>query len=189
MSSSGALSDVVAEFTGRVDELYGLFLDARMAFTHSRDRLQRILIETTTSGGSRFTFGAGKPEQGEILHSATVGDVLARMADGGKNQTLIAQYLLVLVFQVWEAEYRPRIASAVGVETNDVRVPILGDLRLLRNDTLHHRGVLRAESARKLEELASVVKAGQEIRLDRLQVNDIVRRIYESMDSLEEGYR
>lgn len=190
MPPNKELSDAVAEFVARVDELYGLFLDAQMAFVQMQERLASLGAAHVISDESPFHFGTGHPQQptSQIAHSATLGEVKARMLDGGKNQTLIARYLVVLLFHLWETEYRERIATAARVRTNDVKAAIFGDLRLLRIDILHHGAILRDESARKLEVLNHMANVGSAIDFDRFEIDHVVRTVYAALDELEEHY-
>ena len=51
-----------------------------------------------------------------------------------------------MIYNYWEDHYRQQIAEALGHDSkNDLKAPIFGDLRHLRNSILHHRGIALAE--------------------------------------------
>lgn len=49
------------------------------------------------------------------------------------------------VYAMWEHGFRPRLAKARGIALDDVTDPLMGDLRRLRHDVLHHGGIATAE--------------------------------------------
>jgi hypothetical protein len=59
----------------------------------------------------------------------------------GSAETRLGQQWIVFLYALWEHEYRPRLAVAHNRDPNDERYPLIGDLRLIRNDVIHHRGV------------------------------------------------
>jgi hypothetical protein len=52
---------------------------------------------------------------------------------------------VVFVYSMWEHELRGRLAAVQGISHDDVEHPILGDLRLIRNDVVHKRGIATSE--------------------------------------------
>lgn len=68
------------------------------------------------------------------------------MQAGGSVPRLLGHQWVSHVFAMWEHGYRPRLAAARGVALGDVLDPLLGDLRLLRNDVLHCKGVATAQN-------------------------------------------
>ncbi|WP_207006288.1 hypothetical protein [Nocardioides aromaticivorans] len=68
--------------------------------------------------------------------------------DGWLQQWLSDAWLTML-FARWEAHYRPAFAAANGVEVDRVVSDVIGDIRHLRNDVVHHGGVASARNAGK----------------------------------------
>jgi hypothetical protein len=52
----------------------------------------------------------------------------------------LTQQLIVTLYTAWDAEFRRRVAACHGVPDEAVKADFFGDLRLLRNDIVHHRG-------------------------------------------------
>jgi hypothetical protein len=86
-------------------------------------------------------------------------------AKGGPVETMLGQQWIVFAFSAWEEGYRRRLADALDCPLDDLRVPLLGDLRLLRNDVVHHRGIASARNAGRCKVLRWFAEV-DEIRLD-----------------------
>lgn len=95
-------------------------------------------------------------------------------ATGSARETLDHQWI-VSTYTAWEHDFRPELAAAHGCAKDDVKHPVLGDLRLLRNDVVHHRGVVTASNAGSCQVLRWF-GPGERIRLD-------ARRLQEFMDA------
>lgn len=67
-----------------------------------------------------------------------MGEFRRRNRKGGPNHTRAAQLLILLMYEYWESEYRSSVAEALGKDKNDLKIPLMGDLRLLRHDVIHH---------------------------------------------------
>jgi hypothetical protein len=66
----------------------------------------------------------------------------------------------VFVYAYWDEEIRPQIAKIRDVPKNDVRLDVFGDLRILRQTIVHHRGVLKIADHLKLKVLSALCHAG-----------------------------
>ncbi|MER6975140.1 hypothetical protein ABT304_29040 [Nocardioides sp. NPDC000445] len=69
--------------------------------------------------------------------------LLREVSMGGMIHARLTQQLIVTVFTGWDAHHRARIATARGLETDELRSDYFGDLRLLRNDIAHSRGLAK----------------------------------------------
>jgi hypothetical protein len=67
------------------------------------------------------------------------------------------------VYAYWDEEIRPQIATIRVVPKNDVRLDVFGDLRILRQSIVHHRGVLATTDHVKLKVLNGICHAGMTI--------------------------
>lgn len=76
---------------------------------------------------------------------------LEQVARNGPVETRLSQQWIVYMFTAWEHEFRARLAAAHGCSPNDLKYPLLGDLRRLRNDVVHHHGVATPGETGKCE--------------------------------------
>jgi hypothetical protein len=70
-------------------------------------------------------------------------NLLREVSVGGTIHARLTQQLIVTVFTGWDAHHRARIATARGLETDELKSDYFGDLRLLRNDIVHSRGLAK----------------------------------------------
>jgi hypothetical protein len=79
-----------------------------------------------------------------------VSEFASLAVPGGPAEQRLGHQLIVFVYTIWETVYRPSLAGALGTEARSIDVPILGDLRLMRNDIIHHKGIAK-DSGRCVE--------------------------------------
>jgi hypothetical protein len=186
------LCAAVTELVSSVDRLYGLYLDSGLGFLANAEQLRRgqehsrSLVPPGTDLDSLPHFiGRGDPNDpaNVLQHRTTQGQFLRRNERGGENHVLVSQMLVVLICSFWEHEFRPRLADVLHVLPSEILVPIFGDLRLLRNDIVHNRGILQETTIRRLE----VVAAGQPgttLTFNDAAIETLVRNIKSALDAL-----
>jgi len=184
---------VAAEFIGRIDEIFGLYLDATQGFNcnlwrlnHGHEEAKKKGIFVDTRDEAQFFFGEGDPNDPKnvLLHTTTLGEYKRRNSQQGSNQTLLGQYFVVLVFHLWDGEYRMRLANALGLpDQNALKLPICGDLRRLRNEILKHRSVITKETQTKLEVL-NYIPADQPLDLSSNDIEGILSSLKKAVDDL-----
>ena len=187
------LSSTIEAYIASVDDLYGHYLDSTIGFISFHDRIlegqkryratqpQRIDLDA-----GEFFIGNGNPNEpsARLLHKTNIGEAKKRNAKGGKNHVRAAQLLIVLIYSFWEHEYRPRLATALGLaNANDLKVPLFGDIKLLRRDVIHHRGEVTNETVAKLSIFAGF-SVGKEIILTDTDVEALILKIKAAMDEL-----
>lgn len=74
---------------------------------------------------------------------------VADVAEGGRIHRRLTQQLIVTLYTGWESEYRKRIAAARDIDEESVQADFFGDLRHLRNDIVHNRGVASRDHSTK----------------------------------------
>ena len=187
------LPEEVRQYIQVVDDLYGHYLDSIVGFdsnarilSESQEKLQHELPPESDQDSCRFIYGDGDPtrEPSRVQHITTQGAFKSRNVRGGKNHVRAAQLLVVLIFEFWESDYRARIAMALKLPNqNALKIPILGDLRVLRQDVIHHGGIIRKETTRKLK-VISGLRAGNELVLDAQNVEHLVVAVKAALDEL-----
>lgn len=157
--SSGDLIMVQAseEFNEVIDHIYGVYLDSTtLAFRLLREWVINDQLSTSKITGlsiedldkSKFYFGVGDPNTSDshVLLSCTQGQLKKRNDKDSDNYIVIANISVVLIYQYWEDSYREQIAKQLGLPNkNDLKLDIMGDLRLLRNSIIHHNAVALKE--------------------------------------------
>jgi hypothetical protein len=204
-ASDAKLADAANSYAARV-ELFGLYLDATSGFMHNRDLIVKIQHTSGPALGMTieqfdvlpFAIGGGDPNDPEAVvdHYTTQGKYKERNGRNGTNSFRLAQLLLVLVYEYWDSEHRHAIAAALGLsDTKELKVPVLGDLRLLRHDVIHKRAIVSIETVSKLEVLTKF-EVGNAIRLEENDVREIVRGVKAAIDQIviektgdDPGYR
>ncbi|WP_226367831.1 hypothetical protein [Pseudonocardia sp. ICBG162] len=122
----------------------------------------------------------------ETFHVWRQDAVRENLADGGLVQAQIGHQWLLMVFHAWEDEYRPRLAVARQMSIAEVSDPVLGDLRHMRNDIVHHRGVATQKNSGRCEQL-KWFKAGERMVIDRQMVWQIMNYFGLTFPAPEEG--
>src|SRR5215212_6117444 len=147
----GSLVATTGELANRLNGLYGLYLDATTGFKfnfakmkESQEGLAHLVSDPDELDQVPISYGHGDPEDpgSRLQHVTTQGEYKARNAPGGANFRLLSHTFIVFAFHLWEQGYRKRIAELLGIEPNKLSLPILGDVRHLRNEVLKNRGVL-----------------------------------------------
>jgi hypothetical protein len=177
-------SGEIEGFIATIDELYGYYLDSTMGFEHNaRDmeesqlRTLRYLPDVKNLDELTFFIGKGNPnEKHHVQHVIKQGEYKRRNARGGQNHIRAAQLFIGLVYEYWDARYRQSIAVALGIKKENLKVSVMGDIRHLRNDILHGKGIMSTERAQKLELLIGH-QAGEPIALSPDNVLSLVERI------------
>lgn len=162
MKDLDALRNVLREFSLSAGDLYAHYLDCTSGFVRNAQvikRAQQRLDPGLPVESLPLIYGMGNPNlPGSMsLHKTTQGDFIRRNVEGGQNHTRAGQLFIVLVYTYWEHEYRSRVAATMGIHPEGVRLPIMGDFRLLRNDIIHNGGAFGTETVHRLEVLRGLI--------------------------------
>jgi len=187
------LCSVVGMYVTSVDELYGHYLDSTFGFVANHREmleLQEVARKTSPSktdmDGTEFFYGRGNPNDpsNRLLHRTTQAEFKKRNAKGGSNYVRAAQLLVVLLYAFWESAHRAKLVAALGLSHPDqLEIPLFGDLRLLRHDVIHHRGILTEKTVTSLSVLSGF-QEGTEIRFKEEDIEALLRKIKAEMDDL-----
>lgn len=190
---NNVLKAAIEDFLVELDKLYAHYLDSTIGFAQvhrmvldiqSRFR-DRISLEQLDANEFAVGFGGDPGEPGHVRqHTTTQGELKRRNDADGENYVQASQNLIVTLFAYWEVKHRAALASSLGIETNQLLVPVMGDLRLLRNDIVHCGGQLQRSSASKLEVIEGLTPDTR-IHLRKEQVFALVRAIREAVSALD----
>lgn len=95
--------------------------------------------------------GAGDPNDPKTVEDASwrKSQIEGAAATDGWLQEWLTHAWLALMFARWEDHYRPAFAVANGVDQKEVQSDVIGDIRNLRNDVIHHGGIATANNTGK----------------------------------------
>jgi hypothetical protein len=178
-----ATLDVREEFIRIVQAHHGVFLDAQWGFRSVKENIERSQQhmlrhpmgspKTLEELDATELFVSDKdPAIHRVEHVATMGWFKRRNDKGGLNHIVLGNLIVVSIFSFWEDHYREKIASTLGLPKDDLLVPVLGDLRLIRNDIVHHQAIATAR-LEKCEKLRWFVE-GDAVIMDEEKIDSLV---------------
>lgn len=119
-----------------------------------RFREQVIIPALADHPEAPFSIGTGDPRTPEARSIAAwpKTEIHKRLEPAGLFAALLSQQWVVYVYFRWEHDFRDRFAAAANVSRDEITEPLMGDLRLMRNDIVH-KGIATAENCGRCEEL------------------------------------
>ena len=162
-----AFDQIIQEFIDFVNMQVGMYMDAIAGFQGHQTRIKRQIHRTSRAKQIKFDEAGNKtvvfasyedPTQPDIIHSRIIRapDYIEANSEHGINYQQHSRAILIFVFTFWEDEMRPKLAKASSKEIDEIKLDIMGDLRILRNVILHSKGVLKKDKHRRLKELGSM---------------------------------
>lgn len=103
-------------------------------------------------------------------------EIIDRLVDDGPVDQMLSRLWIISFFSQWEEHFRPCLAGARGIEPSDLEVPLLGDLRLLRNYSVHHGGIVKSDWESKSQVLKHWFRPGDAIHLTGAQFKEFESR-------------
>lgn len=181
----------VREFERVVNGVYGVYLDAVRGFSLVKKAMEQSQIQTIRQLKQKspkyanlehldkalMVYGEGDPNTPDAieLHRCTQAEYKNRNSPNGLNYQFIGNMGLIALYQYWEDNYRAIIARDLGKTKNDLQVPIMGDLRILRHSIIHHNGIALADV--KQCQILSWYSEGDEIFIDEEKFKTIIYHI------------
>ena len=176
-----AADAVLQEYNDRIDEAYGLHLDAAAAMPRWADyflesqRLSLRQLAHTPNGpktiedldaiGFHYGEGDANTSAAVVLHQCTQGELKVRNQKGGANERASSRALFTTIYQFWEDHYRQEFARSLG---------------LAKNGIIHHRN--KATDDVKKCKLLKLFSPDQEIYLSDDQTKFVIRKLREALN-------
>ncbi|MBR7833613.1 hypothetical protein KDL01_10075 [Actinospica durhamensis] len=142
-TTSEGVDSVIAELSEALNDA-----TATVGFAQAglRQLTQFVATHVTPSAENpdpMFYLGISDPNLPDSATYANwrVSKLLRQIELNGPVDDRLGHQWIVMFFAKWDEELRPRLAAAHGCEPRDIKVPLLGDLRLLRNAVVHERGI------------------------------------------------
>lgn len=192
------MANPIEEFRNVINDIYHVFLDSRIGFMKLREEFESSQQGTLEwfkgdypeLGNMEYldsllhTYGSGDPNDpaSYAVNESTQGEYKQRNAEGGANPIFMGNMCLVAIYQYWEDVYRKEIAAFLGQEKEDLKMPIMGDLRLLRRSIIHHHGVALPDIQKC--EVLKWFKPEEMIVLDYPKMEFIVFSLRNALDAL-----
>jgi hypothetical protein len=163
----------LSDFKDALNDQKAMYLEVWTALTELASNPVSTSPAPTPTGGSvwrevsdcsvRTLSAAGGPdfERSVEVDRTTVEQMNRRNRLPGLNHRVIGNGLLVMFYHRWDEYFRPKIETELGRnKDNRIQADIFGDIKSVRNDIVHNKGI--SDKASSLRLLTSVPK-GQEI--------------------------
>lgn len=144
------MDEVVADLWVEVNESIATLTWAQAGLQRSVEMIKEQPVHPTNPD-PRMIMGHGDPNDPDarILAEWRRTETIAKLSPGGDAFNRMGRDWVVSIYQAWEDDLRPRIAKAARVAKADVISEVFGDLRHIRHDIVHRRGVATAEHSAK----------------------------------------
>jgi hypothetical protein len=158
-----SLDQVKTEFFDFLNDVAGAFGHACIGVRCLRERLAAVPAERVP--GARMFIMKGDPNHPDsrTWQAWPLDTLNDRLGESGLVVRELGRQWVVSVFAHWEDHYRAGFARALCVRLREVTDPMMGDIRRLRHDIVHHRGIASHENAGGCLLIAHWVEIGSEI--------------------------
>lgn len=159
--------DVVREVTNYLDLSIASVEVARLGLRMFRAEILKQL-PADSNPDPMIYIGAGDPDDPSTIPTTAVrrSALLSDTAHQARVEVELGQQWIVATYSRWEKHFRPVIARSLGVPSEDVLIPLFGDLRRLRHDVVHHLGTATAKWSGRCELLPALEEN------ERIEVGD-----------------
>jgi hypothetical protein len=194
MSKALAELEVLRGFIDFVNRQVGVYCDCLAGFEGNKVRIERQVARVTRPVSQRIENGQPvivwasleDPGRPDVIHHRIIraDEFITANTEAGFNEQQVCWSIIVFVYAYWDEEIRPQIAKIRGVQKNEVRLDVFGDLRILRQNIVHHSGVLETAEHAKLKVLDSICRAGATISPTHDQMHKIFVAIKNAIGAL-----
>jgi len=180
--------DIVKEFIDFVNLQVGVYMNSIAGFSDAKMQMERQVARVLRAqsqkkdarGDQVITHQSFEdPKSPDAVHSriVTADKFIEENSPAGINQRQLSYSVIVFIYTYWEADIRPRLAKASGVDEKNVTSDIMGDLRCIRNSILHTKGVFTSEWHRKLVVLKDCFTVDEQIEISYELMHQIFVKI------------
>lgn len=104
--------------------------------------------------------GTGHPDKGHWHAQMKIGDAIESSQENGVFADKIAKSFITAMYSEWGEFYRHRLAEEAGVNAEDLKCDLMGDMRVIRNCIVHNKSQL-ADKHTKLKQLDWTLTPGE----------------------------
>lgn len=181
-----AFAKAIQEFLEFLQAQKGAYADACAGYRSNHQEI-KLQVSRVMKATGRKLGSSGIPS---VVHTTvedpTAPNVIVRAtrlseefldanAKSGTNEQQLCRAIVVFLYTYWEDVTRRQCADACSVPKKEIRLPVAGDLRHLRNAILHDQGILGKSDYAKCEVLREYFKPDTEILFSHEKMNHIFR--------------
>lgn len=159
--------EALREFIDFVNHQVGVYMDALAGFAGNKARIEfqvaRVLRKSQQrkdDDGINVVVWSSFEDPGspDVIHNriTRATDYIAYNSVAGFNEQQHVRAIIVMLFSFWDEEIRPRLARGKNLDSHDIKVDALGDLRILRHAIIHNKGILSVGAHTKLKVMKGV---------------------------------
>ena len=109
MLAASALSvetaaEIIQEFEDELNRIFSVYLDADHGFTE----ISKMMASLKNPDDYEIRYGTDD----DTLSARSMKQIIADNCSDGYNRTFLADACIVIAYQLWDEEYRPRLADA-----------------------------------------------------------------------------
>jgi len=131
------LQSTISEFLLYLDKVYGLYVDSINGYGGVFEMADKMFKENPNQ--QILLIGKDdKLNETKQLHSVRLSEFRDRNSRGNFNEIMIGNLCLVLIYQLWEDQFRQRIADLKNMAKDDLKVDSFGDLNKIRRAIIHN---------------------------------------------------
>ena len=135
----------LADFVAECHRYYFGFSQGILGLHQQRARYEQIIRpehrQNRISTGAQFPNAQQSPGQSTAA-SMTQGEFLDALQEGGAFEILQCKALIVLMYHLWDEEYRPTIADLLAVCPKQIQSDLMGDIRSVRILVIHKKSIV-----------------------------------------------
>jgi hypothetical protein len=194
MTTALAELEVLRGFIDFVNRQVGVYCDCLSSFQGNKVRIERQVarvsrpVSRSIENGQTIIVRASleDPTLPDVIHQRIIraDEFITANSETGFNEQQVCWSIIVFIFAYWDEKIRPQIAKIRGVEKDEVKINVFGDLRVLRISIVHNGGVLGAADHAKLRVLKGICQADAKISLTHDQMHAIFVAIKSEIGSL-----
>ena len=172
----------------------GVYCDCLSSFQGNKVRIERQVARVSRPVSRRIENGQPiimlasleDPTLPDVIHQRIIraDEFITANSEAGFNEQQVCWSIIVFIFAYWDEKIRPQIATIRGVEKDEVKINVFGDLRVLRRMIVHNGGVLGVTDHAKLKVLNGICQADAKISLTHDQMHTIFVVIKQAIGSL-----
>jgi len=133
-----SVSHIMEEFIDACDEYLFCLVFSVQGIEEKGKELKKMRF----SKGQRLWIASDLETDQKMHARMDIKNLVKRCAKNGHFTYELTKSLLCVIYAMWDENFRHRIAAAYGCEPEEVRCPLMGDLRKIRHCTIHHKSVV-----------------------------------------------